>query len=208
MAAIPPTAPSATARARLSALLALLVLAVPAAAADFAPVFKPALTIARAAGEIDVDGRLDDAGWRGAARVDRFGERQPGDNVAPLVRTEALLAYDDDNLYVAFVCEDDPATLRATMCHRDQYGNDDAVGLLLDTFGEAAWAYEFFVNPYGIQRDLMWTSVHGEDSGFDVVWHSAARITDTGYVVEMAIPMSALRFPVAEIQSWRLDLWR
>ncbi|MBK6898477.1 MAG: carbohydrate binding family 9 domain-containing protein [bacterium] len=208
MAAIPLTAPSVTVRARLCALLALLVPVIPAAAADFTPVFRPTMEISRAAGEIDVDGRLDDAGWRGAAGTDRFVERQPGDNVAPPVRTEAFLAYDDDNLYAAFVCDDDPAALRATMCQRDQYGDDDAVGIFLDTFGEASWAYEFFVNPYGIQKDLMWTSVHGEDSGFDVVWHSAARVTDTGYVVEMAIPMSALRFPVAEVQSWRLDLWR
>ena len=27
----------------------------------------------------------------------------------------------------------------------------------------------------------MWTSVHGEDRGFDMIWHSAARITDDGY---------------------------
>jgi len=197
----------------LSALV-LVTVAAPAAgdppppAPGFAPVFRPLLTVARAAGEIRIDGRVDDAGWRGAARADRFVERSPGENVPPLVGTEAYLTYDDDELYVAFVCADDPALLRATMCQRDQYDGDDAVLLQIDTFGDATWAYEFYVNPYGIQRDQMWTSVHGSDTGFDMIWNAAAGITETGYVVEMAIPLAGLRFPEADAQRWRVNFGR
>lgn len=197
--------------ARFAAALAAAVLlpaSLWAAGADFAPVFKPALDARPAAGDIQIDGRLDDAGWAGAASTTQFVERAPGENIAPLVETEARLTYDDDNVYVAFVCADDPARLRATMCQRDQYTTDDAVGVLIDTFGDAVWAYEFFVNPYGIQRDLMWTSVHGEDAGFDMIWHAAARITETGYVVEMAVPLAGMRFPNTDAQSWRVNFAR
>lgn len=69
-----------------------------AAAADFAPLFKPALEVRPAAGRIQIDGRLDDAGWSGAARTTRFVEPAPGENIALLVETEARLAYDDDNV--------------------------------------------------------------------------------------------------------------
>jgi hypothetical protein len=179
-----------------------------AATASFAPVFRPTVVVSRATGAIEVDGRLDDAGWAGAARDDRFVERFPGENVEPPVRTEASITYDDDNLYVAFRCYDDPTRLRATMCQRDQYGSDDAVGVLIDTYGDATWAYEFFVNPYGIQRDLMWTSVHGEDAGFDLVWHAAAEVTADGYVVELAVPLAGMRFPDADIQTWRINFTR
>lgn len=172
------------------------------------PVFHPRLQTGRAPGPIAVDGRLDDPGWAGAGTVTNFVERAPGENTPPLVETAAMLTYDEHNLYVAFRCQDDPASVRATMCQRDLYDGDDAVGLVLDTFGEATWAYEFFVNPYGIQRDLMWTNIQGEDQGFDMVWHSAARITDDGYTVEMAIPLAGMRFPEREVQSWRLDFYR
>jgi hypothetical protein len=178
------------------------------ATAAFAPVFRPTMVVSRAAGEIAIDGRLDDAGWAAAGRDDHFVERSPGENAEPQVRTEAAVTYDDDNLYVAFLCHDDPRRLRATMCQRDQYAADDAVGVLVDTFGDATWAYEFFVNPYGIQRDLMWTSVHGEDAGFDLVWRAAARITDDGYVVELAVPLAGMRFPDAEVQTWRVNFAR
>lgn len=207
-----PFAPGRTGHSA-SSLLGALLLAAPllfaAASADaFQPVFEPALTVSRAAGDIQIDGRLGDPGWTDAARADGFAEVSPGENIEPLVETEAYVTYDDDHLYVAFVCADDPARLRATMCQRDLYDSDDAIGLQVDTFGDATWAYEFYVNPYGIQRDGMWTSVHGSDSGFDMVWHSAARVTERGYTVELAVPLSGMRFPDTEVQAWRVNFIR
>ncbi len=174
----------------------------------FTPVFQPEVATSRTAEPIHIDGVLDDAGWIAAGRADGFVERSPGENVEPQVPTEAYITYDDDHIYAAFVCTDDPSTVRATMCQRDQYDGDDAVGLLIDTYGEGVWAYEFFVNPYGIQKDLMWTSVQGEDRGFDMIWDAAAKVTDDGWVVEMAIPLSGMRFPDGDQQNWRLDFWR
>ena len=37
------------------------------AADEYTPVYHPSLVISRAAGVIEIDGNLDDAGWRGAA---------------------------------------------------------------------------------------------------------------------------------------------
>jgi hypothetical protein len=172
------------------------------------PIFKPELRTSLTTGSIRIDGDLTDPGWKSAGRVQNFVERSPGDNSQPEVPTEALLTYDSDNLYVAFICHDKPEDIRATMCQRDQFGADDAVCFLLDTYGDASWAYEFFVNPYGVQKDRLWSSVAGEDPGFDLVWKSAARITDTGYQVEIGIPFSSLRFPSQDVQSWRVDFWR
>jgi hypothetical protein len=64
------------------------------------------------------------------------------------------------------------------------------------------------VNPYGVQKDYLWSNVGGGDRGFDLVWESAARLTDFGYQVEMAVPFSSLRFPNKDIQSWRVDFYR
>ncbi|UCD63620.1 MAG: carbohydrate binding family 9 domain-containing protein [Candidatus Zixiibacteriota bacterium] len=174
----------------------------------FEPVFQPSLEIFKAVDAVKVDGDLSDRAWMSAGRADNFVERSPGENVEPEVYTEALITYDDDKLYVAFVCHDDPATIRATMCQRDQFYGDDAVCLLVDTYGDAAWAYEFFVNPYGIQKDYLWSSIAGEDPGYDLIWESAAKITDSGYQVEMAIPFTSMRFPNKEVQSWKVDFWR
>ncbi len=189
-------------------LLAFSGLNVAMAQEPFTPVFKPELLTTKATGEIEIDGDLSDPGWVGLPVATNFSERQPGDNIRPLVETRAYITYDDEYLYVAFDCQDNPDDIRATMCQRDQYFNDDSVAFMLDTYGEAQWAYQFYVNPYGIQKDIQWSNVHGGDRGFDMIWHSSARITDTGYTVEIAIPFASLRFPAGETQSWKVDFWR
>lgn len=198
---------------RLAALVSAIVLALSpiahlAASTDFDPKFNPSLNITKSTGEIRIDGILDDAAWMGAGRADNFVERSPGENLRPDVATEAFITYDTDRLYVAFRCYDDPAAIRATMCQRDQFENDDAVAFLLDTYGNSAWAYEFFVNPYGVQKDHLWSNIIGDDPGFDMIWESAASITDSGYQVEIAIPFAGLRFPSSDSQIWRVDFWR
>jgi len=178
------------------------------AADSFQPQYLPELTIERAAGDITIDGRLDDAGWVGSARIDGFTEHRPGDQIKPPVDTEVMIAYDQDNLYVAFICQDDPKLLRATMTGRDNIFRDDNVIVLIDTYGTQASAYEVMANPFGIQGDLMYSQNVGEDSSFDMVYTVDGNITDFGYVVEFAIPFSSMRFPDTADQVWRMDFWR
>ncbi len=146
--------------------------------------------------EIVIDGRLDDAAWARAATVDLGFESQPGDNLPASVKTTAWIAYTDDALVVAFRAEDpDPAKIRAFLRDRDALYSDDFVGVMLDTFDDQRRAYEFFVNPLGVQADLIKEEATGnEDDSWDGLWTSAARITATGYEVEMRIPFATLRF--------------
>jgi hypothetical protein len=173
---------------------------------EYTPVYNPTLVISGAAGEID--GELQDPGWRGAAVADNFAEHTPGDQTKLEVNTIVWITYDDDNLYVAWMCYDDPGEVRASFCERDQIFSDDYVILCLDTYGEATLAYELAANPYGIPGDLLFSSAQGEDITYDMIFESAGRITDFGWVVEMAIPYTRLRFPGTEQQTWRVDFWR
>ena len=182
--------------------------AVVAADETYTPVYHPTLEISKTQAPIEIDGDLNDPGWRGAAKADNFAEHNPGDQTKPPVNTEAFITYDDTKLYVSFICYDDPATIRASMTERDRMFSDDNICFLLDTYGDATWAYEFNVNPYGIQGDLLWSADHGEDSRFDLIWESAGRITDSGWQIELALPFSSLRFPNTEEQVWKMDFWR
>ena len=177
-------------------------------AGDYVPVYHPTLAITRTAGPIKIDGDVDDAGWRGAARAGNFAEHNPGDQTKPEVDTEVLITYDDDRLYVAFRCYDKPEEVRASFCARDNIFSDDNVLVCLDTYGESAVAFEIASNPYGIQGDLLYSAAIGEDLTYDLIYQTAGRITDFGWVVEMAIPFSSLRFPNREEQTWRMEFWR
>ncbi|MBK7046664.1 MAG: carbohydrate binding family 9 domain-containing protein [bacterium] len=177
-------------------------------AGPWQPVRHPQLETRRAAGPIAVDGLLDDPGWQGLPRAGHFVEHAPGDQVQPPNPTEAMLTYDDDYLYAAFICYDDPAAVRASFSERDRIWNDDYVILGLDTFGDQAWAFELASNAHGVQGDLLWSAGYGEDMTYDIVFHSSGRITDEGWQVEMAIPWTSLRFPDREQQVWRVEFWR
>ena len=178
-----------------------------AADTTFSPNEKPALHVPRLESPIRVDGDLSDAGWAQAAKATNFSENFPIEKGEPSVATEAWVAYDDENLFLAFLAEDDPGAVRANLRDRDQIFQEDFVGILLDTYGDAAWAYEIFSNPLGVQGDLRW-SRSNEDDRFDLVFQSKGKITENGYQVEMAIPFSSLRFPDKSEQVWRATFWR
>ncbi len=175
---------------------------------EFVPVYQPELTVTRTTGDIQVDGRLGDPGWTGAARAGNFAEHSPGDQTKPDVETEVLITYDDKNLYVAWLCYDNPDEIRASFCERDNIFSDDYVILCIDTYGDATLAYEIAANPYGIPGDLLFSSTNGEDGSYDMIFESAGQITDFGWVVEMAVPFASMRFPGDELQEWRVDFWR
>ncbi len=197
---------------RLFTCLALLImgstLSVFGAEEMYVPVYNPTLDVSRLVGEIRIDGSLDDSGWRQAAVADNFAENNPGDQVQPPVDTKVFITYDDANIYVAFVAYDDPTEVRASLCSRERIGGDDNVGFFFDTYGDATWAYTMNCNPYGIQTDALWSSGHGEDGGYDLIWESSGQVTDSGFQVEMAIPFSSLRFPNKDIQTWKVEFWR
>ncbi len=161
--------------------------------------------------EIQIDGRLDDAAWRDATRITIDTETRPGENLPAKVETTAFIIEDGENIYVAFDARDpDPRAIRAYLRDRDSAWNDDFVGIVLDTFNDERRAFEFFANPLGVQMDLTYDDVNGnEDSSWDAIWDSAGRINENGYVVEMQIPLSQLRFPSnQEKQTWGIDLLR
>jgi len=164
--------------------------------------------IRRARGAIEIDGNLDDAGWAGAARITGFVERTPREGATPPVETEVLLTYDESNLYVAFIAKDpDPSAIRAALQPRNQLWSDDWVGVLLDPYGDASVGYYFLSNPIGVQGDLQLTTT-SEDSSIDFVYTTAGRITEGGYIVEMAIPFRSLRVPERAEHDWRIMLVR
>ncbi|MBI5852390.1 MAG: carbohydrate binding family 9 domain-containing protein, partial [Planctomycetes bacterium] len=155
--------------------------------------------VPRAAAPIVIDGVLDEAAWASAAVIPVNIEFRPGDNAPAPVDTTCLLTHDDRALYAAFRAADPrPAEIRAHLSARDGAYRDDNVGILLDTFNDQRRGFEFFVNPLGVQMDLAVSDIatggENEDDSWDAIWASAGRITADGYVVEIAIPFSTLRF--------------
>ena len=189
-------------------LVSLALSAAPLAAA--APDQGVPIPISRAKGPIVVDGDLSDPGWQGATKVNTWYETNPGDNTPPAVANVGYLTYDDKFLYAGFEFADPaPDKIRAPYGDRDNVpSSTDYGGIILDTQGEARRAILFLANPHGIQYDANTDDASGEDSSPDYFWDSAARITRDGWVLEMRIPFSSLRYKKADPQTWNIMLYR
>jgi hypothetical protein len=170
--------------------------------------------VSRKTGPIDVDGVLDEAAWEDALVIPLGYEWFPGDNVPAPVETDCLVTYDDEHLYVAFRALDpDPSAIRAHLMDRDNvrlFVQNDHVGFNVDPFNDERRAFQFRINPLGVQVDAVFSEIDQlEDFSWDTIWASRGRITASGYVVEVAVPLDQLRFPnTDDVQTWGFEAFR
>ncbi len=167
--------------------------------------------LARTAASIVLDGDLSDPAWEQASKIDTFYETAFGDNRPPLVKTVARLMYDGRYLYIGVRCDDpEPAKIRAPYVDRDTvFGDQDNLAVFLDTRNDRRSAVELRVNPRGIQADAVYNDANGnEDFSPDFYYDTAARITAGGWEAEFRIPLSSLRYPKTDPQSWGVLIWR
>jgi hypothetical protein len=185
-------------------------------AADARPSLPPPVTFTVKAADspIQVDGVLDEPAWAGAVVIPVAYEWAPGDNIPAPVRTDCLVTYDRTRLYVAFRAHDPrPHEIRAHLMDRDDTDTliqDDHVGIMIDTFNDERRAFQFRLNPLGVQADAIFSEQDGiEDFSWDMIWAAEGRITAEGYTIEMALPLKQLRFqPGAGVQTWGFEAFR
>jgi hypothetical protein len=150
-----------------------------------------------------INGVLDDT-WKQAEIPTEFYEVSPQRNKPSEVKTVGYLGYDDKNLYFALHCYDPhPKSVRASLTGRDKIIFDDYAGVYLDTFGDGRHAYEFMVNPRGVQLDAFRTEGQGEDFLWDGTWASAGHTTGDGWIVQGKVPLKNMRFSKKSVQDWK-----
>ena len=185
--------------------------------AAFTPISAAATyaDLPRLVGKVEVDGILSDGEWADAVQIELDIETDPAENGPAPVRTVVYLVEDGENLFIAFDAHDpDPGAIRAYLRDRDSAWEDDHVGIILDTYNDERHAFEFYANPLGVQMDKILDDVNARhsweiDASWDAIWESAGEINEAGYVVEMRIPLSQLRFPdVGGEKTWGYSLTR
>jgi hypothetical protein len=141
-----------------------------------------------------LDGYLDDPVWQDAPTITGLKTWMPDFGHDMAEKTIVYMAYDKENLYFAFRCYDrTPDKIKAAMSSRDTIRPDDWVCINLDSFNDQQALYAFYINPLGIQSDSTYAGGK-EDQSTDLVWYSAGRINEEGYIVEVDIPLKSIRF--------------
>src|SRR5687767_365436 len=72
-----------------------------------------------------IDGVPDDSVWSEARQLTDFVQYSPSERRRGRRKSTGYIAYDAENLYFAFIAEDDEANIRATVFPRERGGNAD-----------------------------------------------------------------------------------
>ena len=172
----------------------------------------PAVTAVRAATAPVLDGRLDDAVWQIASPITGFRRDRPGDGNPAGERTEVRVAFTDDALYIgARMYDEHPGEISELRGRRDSFMQaNDQFQVQIDSYHDHRTAFVFGVTPAGGRNDLVAPNdgYQGIDAGWDPVWTAATRVDSLGWVAEMQIPLSQLRFREAESQVWGINFRR
>lgn len=160
----------------------------------------------------DIDGSLDDAAWAKAEVISDFVQKIPIEGASPSVRTEVRILYDDNAIYVgARMRRDNPKVIRTSITRRDGESDAETFTVSLDTYLDRRTAYSFTVSSGGVRGDA-YHSQDSEDSGreaqFDPIWNARTKVDGEGWVAEMRIPFSQLRFNALQDQVWGMQLTR
>ena len=170
---------------------------------------KKTLNITKTTIAPKIDGVLDDAVWQSANEAKDFIQYRPemGIKEEDQFRTVVKVTYDNNAIYVGAYLYDDPSKIMRQISSRDNFGQSDFLMLILNPNNDAQNNTYFVVFSSGTQADAVATS-NNEDFGWNAVWDSAVKINDDGWVVEMKIPYSALRFSNEEVQTWGMQVHR
>jgi hypothetical protein len=162
------------------------------------------------AGEIRLDGRLDEPVWQAAPAATDFRQNQPKEGEPATQRTEVRFAFDGAALYVGARMFDDSgaAGVRTRLVRRDGQANADYLEVIFDTYHDHIGRLFFQVNPSGVRNDANGLGGGGDES-WDPVWEVKTAIDSLGWTAEMRIPFAQLRYPAThDPQTWGIQIWR
>ncbi len=155
----------------------------------------------------EIDGVLDDACWLEGEWTGNYRQNMPAEGAQPSQKTEFKILYDDENIYVAILAYDnEPDKIDRQMTRRDERLGD-IVGVNFDSYFDHRTGFEFNLTAAGCKIDLILTN-DGFDTNWNPVWDGKVGQMDSGWIAEMQIPLSQLRYGKQETQVWGLHAWR
>ncbi len=158
---------------------------------------------------VRIDGVLNDKAWERVDWATDFTQRQPDDGAAPSVQTKFKVLYDDKNLYLAFKCLDpEPSKIVSRLSRRDGF-DGDRVEVNIDSYFDKRTAFSFTASVSGVKGDE-YVSNNGNDwdSNWDPIWYLETSIDNEGWIAEMRIPLSQLRFADKPEHVWGIQVMR
>ena len=157
-----------------------------------------------------IDGVPNDAAWEQVPwGGGTFRQHSPDAGAAPSVQTWFKILYDASNLYILFKNLDpDPSKIVKRMSRRDGF-DGDWVEINIDSYADKRSAFSFTCSVSGVKGDE-YVSNNGEnwDTSWDPIWYLKTSINAEGWIAELRIPLSQLRFTNKPEHVWGIQVQR
>jgi len=157
----------------------------------------------------DIDGFIGEDIWD-MADIDSLNvQYAPYNGKKTSKKTEFRILYDDKALYIAAFLFDNPDSIRSGLGRRDDAFDMNSDQFIVDIgpYDDGINSFSFMVSASGVQSDFK-NYYNTVDLSWDAVWKSRTRILERGWVVEIKIPYSAIRFSKNIFQVWSLNVFR
>ena len=185
----------------------------------------PQYTVKKSARPMTIDGRLTEPEWLAAPLTAKFVHHTDGSTAR--LSTQAKFLWDDQYLYIGFICED--PDVWATLKNRDdKLWNGEVVEMICDPDGDGLNYFEVQVNPLGTLLDLTLTKAYSAGGVANMAWtlNFTASVwvdgtlndstdVDAKWCCEVALPFKelafmgpSLHFPPIGGEAWRILLTR
>ena len=183
----------------------------------FSQSIKKSLNATRTTSSPKIDGILNDEEWQNVDIAGDFVMKDPGSGeLEPVNRKSTVkVIYDDEAIYFSAELKDDnPNNISRQFSSRDQIGQTDYFQVNINPNNDGLNDTEFIVMSTGVQADAKARTSGGggnfrrKDFSWSAVWYSEVTITNDGWIVEMKIPYSALRFANTIVQNWGINFFR
>ncbi len=156
-----------------------------------------------------IDGIIDEAAWDTVEWTSDYVQNQPDNGAAPTEQTKFKVLYDDKNIYFVFLNLDaEPDKIERRLSRRDGF-EGDWVEFNIDSYHDKRTAFSFTVTAAGVKGDeFISNNGNNWDPSWNPIWYVKTQITEEGWVAEVRIPLTQLRFSNEQDQTWGLQSTR
>jgi Domain of unknown function (DUF5916)/Carbohydrate family 9 binding domain-like len=159
-----------------------------------------------ASGHIIIDGNLDEQSWKEAQVARDFWEKYPSDTIHDALKTEVRVMCDKNFLYIGAKMYGYHRHVIQTLKRDVNFWSSDGFAVVLDPNDEKNNGYFFGVNAGDAQTDGL-VNTYAMNTSWDTKWYSAERNFGDYWAVEIAIPLSTLKYNKDAI-TWGINFIR
>lgn len=171
---------------------------------------RPSFEAGKISDEIILDGVLNEESWKNTAVLSDFLTTEPIEKGTPSSPTFVRVIANEKEVIIGVECKDsNPNEIVRFSKKRDaKITYEDHIKIVLDPFLDGQSGYIFAVNAFAARYDaLVSNRGESENEDWDAIWEAQATIHESGWTVEIRIPIQSLNFKKGE-SRWGFNIER